>query len=124
MPSLNKLTLIGHVGKDPDVRRTPDGKPVANFMIATTETWRDKASGERKEATEWHRVVVMNDAITAIVEKYVRKGTLLYIEGRLQTRRWEKDGAERFTTEVVLQGFNATLTMLSKAEPADATDSA
>ncbi len=124
MASLNKVCLIGNVGKDPDVRRTADGRPVANFSLATTESWRDKTSGERKELTEWHRIVVLNDAIAAIVETYVKKGATLYLEGRLQTRKWEKDGVERYSTEVVLQGFHATLTMLDrKADAPDAPKS-
>jgi single-strand DNA-binding protein len=124
MASLNKVCLIGNVGKDPDVRRTADGRPIANFSLATTESWRDKVSGERKELTEWHRVVVLNDAIAAIVEKYVKKGATLYLEGRLQTRKWEKEGVERYSTEVVLQGFNATLNMLDrKADAPDAPKS-
>jgi single-strand DNA-binding protein len=114
MPSLNQVQLIGNVGKDPEIRRTQDGRVIANLSVATTETWRDKTSGERKEQTEWHRVVVLNDNLAGIVEKFLTKGALIYVQGRLQTRKWEKDGVERYTTEIVLQGLNATLTMLDK----------
>jgi single-strand DNA-binding protein len=111
--SVNKVILVGNVGKDPEIRRTQDGRPIANLSLATSETWRDKNSGERKEKTEWHRVVVFNEGLCKVVEQYVKKGAKLYIEGQLQTRKWQdKDGAEKYSTEVVLQGFNATLTML------------
>ena len=111
--SLNKVMLIGHVGKDPDIRRTQDGRPIAAFSVATSEHWRDKQTGDRKEKTEWHRVVVMNDGLAKIVEQYVKSGSKLYVEGALQTRKWQdKDGAERSTTEIVISGFTGTLTML------------
>jgi single-strand DNA-binding protein len=110
--SLNKVMLIGNVGKDPEIRRTQDGRPIASLSLATSESWRDKQTGEKRERTEWHRIVVMNDGLAKLVEQYVKKGAKLYIEGHLQTRKWEHDGVERYTTEVVLQGFNATLTML------------
>jgi single-strand DNA-binding protein len=118
--SLNKVMLIGHVGKDPDIRRTRDGRPIAAFSVATSEHWRDKQTGERKEKTEWHRVVVMNDGLAKIVEQYVRIGAKLYVEGALQTRKWEdKDGAERTTTEIVISGFTGTLTMLDGKPASD-----
>ena len=118
--SVNKCILVGNVGKDPEIRRTQDGRPIANLSIATSESWRDKNSGERKEKTEWHRVVVFNEGLCKVVEQYVRKGAKLYIEGALQTRKWtDKDGVEKYSTEVVLQGYGSTLTMLdgpAKAE--------
>jgi single-strand DNA-binding protein len=111
--SVNKVILIGNVGKDPEMRRTQSGAPIANLSIATSETWRDKASGERKEKTEWHRVVIFNEGICKVVEQYVKKGAKVYIEGALQTRKWtDKDGVEKYSTEIVLQGFNSQLTML------------
>jgi single-strand DNA-binding protein len=110
--SVNKVILIGNVGKDPEIRRTQDGKPIANLSIATSESWRDKATGERKEKTEWHRVVVFSEPLCKVVEQYVKKGSKLYVEGSLQTRKWQKDGVDRYSTEVVLQGFNSVLTML------------
>lgn len=114
--SVNKVILVGNVGKDPEIRRTQDGRAIANLSLATSETWRDKATGERKEKTEWHRVVVFNDNLCKVVEQYVRKGSKLYIEGQLQTRKWtDQSGAEKYSTEVVLQGFNGTLTMLDGA---------
>ncbi len=111
--SVNKVILVGNVGKDPEIRRTQDGRPIANLSLATSESWRDKATGERKEKTEWHRVVVFSEPLCKVVEQYVRKGSKLYIEGQLQTRKWtDQSGAEKYSTEVVLQGFNGTLTML------------
>jgi single-strand DNA-binding protein len=111
--SVNKVILVGNLGKDPEMRRTQDGRPIANFSLATSETWRDKNTGERKEKTEWHRVVVFNEGLCKVVEQYVKKGSKLYIEGALQTRKWtDKDGVEKYSTEVVLQGFNSVLTML------------
>ncbi|MBO3760313.1 single-stranded DNA-binding protein [Ciceribacter sp. L1K23] len=111
--SVNKVILIGNVGADPEIRRTQDGRPIANLRIATSESWRDRNSGERKEKTEWHNVVVFNEGLCKVVEQYVKKGAKLYIEGALQTRKWQdQSGQDRYTTEVVLQGFNSTLTML------------
>ncbi len=111
--SVNKVILIGNVGRDPEIRSTNDGTRIANFTLATSENWRDKASGERRERTEWHRVVIFNDRLTDVVEKYVKKGAKLYIEGALQTRKWtDKEGQERYTTEVVLQRFRGELVML------------
>ena len=111
--SVNKVILIGNVGADPEIRRTQDGRPIANLRIATSETWRDRNSGERREKTEWHTVVVFNEGLCKVVEQYVKKGAKLYIEGQLQTRKWQdQQGQERYSTEVVLQGFNSVLTML------------
>ena len=111
--SINKVILIGNLGADPEIKRTQDGRPIANLRIATSENWRDKATGERKEKTEWHRVVIFNEGLCRIAEQYLRKGAKVYIEGQLQTRKWtDQSGAERYSTEVVLQGFNSQLTML------------
>ena len=111
--SVNKVILIGNLGKDPEIRRTQDGRPIANLRIATTETWRDKTTGERREKTEWHSVVVFNEGLCRVVEQYLKKGAKVYIEGSLQTRKWQgQDGQDRYSTEVVLQGFNSVLTML------------
>lgn len=111
--SVNKVILIGNLGADPEVRSMQDGRPVCNLRVATTDTWRDKATGERRERTEWHRVVIFNEGLCRIAEQYLRKGSKVYIEGQLQTRKWEdQSGQERYTTEVVLQGFNSALTML------------
>ena len=110
--SVNKVILVGNLGRDPEIRFAQNGNKIANFSIATSESWRDKSSGERKEKTEWHRIVVFTEGLANIVEKYLKKGSKVYIEGALQTRKWEKDGVERYSTEIVLQGFNSTLTML------------
>ena len=111
--SVNKVILVGNVGADPEIRRTQDGRPIANLRIATSESWRDRNSGERREKTEWHTVVVFNEGLCKVVEQYVKKGAKLYIEGALQTRKWQdQNGADRYSTEIVLQGFNSTLTML------------
>ena len=111
--SVNKVILIGNLGADPEIRRTQDGRPIANLRVATSESWRDKATGERKEKTEWHRVVIFNEGLCKIVEQYLKKGSKVYLEGALQTRKWtDKEGHERYSTEVVLQGFNSQLTML------------
>jgi len=111
--SVNKVILIGNVGADPEIRRTQDGRPIANLRIATSESWRDRNSGERREKTEWHNVVVFSEPLCKVIEQYVKKGAKLYIEGALQTRKWQdQTGNDRYTTEIVLQGFNSTLTML------------
>ncbi len=111
--SVNKVILIGNLGKDPEIRSTQDGREIAHFTIATSDTWRDKNTGERRERTEWHRVVVFNDGLVKVIKNYLHKGSKVYIEGALQTRKWEdQSGQERYTTEVVLQGFNGNLTML------------
>jgi len=111
--SVNKVILIGNLGADPEIRRTQSGTPIANLKVATSETWRDKATGERKEKTEWHRVVIFNEGLCKVAEQYLKKGAKVYIEGALQTRKWtDQSGVEKYSTEVVLQGFNSTLTML------------
>jgi len=111
--SVNKVILVGNLGKDPEIRRTQDGRPIANLSVATSESWRDKATGERKEKTEWHRVVIFSEGLAKIAEQYLKKGSKVYLEGALQTRKWtDKDGHDKYSTEVVLQGFNSTLTML------------
>ena len=111
--SVNKVILVGNLGKDPEVRRMTSGDPVVTLSIATSETWRDKASGEKKEKTEWHRVVIFNKNLADVAEKYLKKGAKVYVEGQLQTRKWtDKDGAEKYSTEVVLQNFRGELTML------------
>ena len=111
--SVNKVILVGNLGRDPEIRRTQDGRPIANLSIATSESWRDKNTGERKEKTEWHRVVIFNEGLCKVVEQYLKKGAKVYIEGQLQTRKYQdKDGHEKYSTELVLQGFNSQLTML------------
>ena len=111
--SVNKVILIGNLGRDPEMRRTQDGRAIGNFSIATSESWRDKNTGERREKTEWHRIVCFSEGLNRIIEQYVKKGSKVYIEGQLQTRKWQdQSGVEKYTTEVVLQGFNATLTLL------------
>jgi len=111
--SVNKVILIGNLGADPEIRRTQDGRPIANLRVATSENWRDKATGEKRERTEWHRVVIFNDNLCRVAEQYLKKGSKVYLEGQLQTRKWtDKDNIERYSTEVVLQGFNSALTML------------
>jgi len=111
--SVNKVTLIGNLGRDPEVRRLNSGEPVVNLRIATSETWRDKASGERKERTEWHNVVIFNEQLAKVAEQYLKKGSKVYIEGSLQTRKWtDQQGVEKYTTEVVLQRYRGELTML------------
>ena len=114
--SVNKVILVGNLGKDPEIRRTQDGRPIANLSVATSENWRDKATGERKEKTEWHRVVIFNEGLCKIAEQYLKKGAKVYLEGALQTRKWQdQSGQDRYSTEVVLQGFNSQLTMLDRA---------
>src|ERR1700748_762483 len=111
--SVNKGILVGNLGKHPEGRRITSGEPIVNLSIATSETWRDKSSGERKEKTEWHRVVIFNKNLAEVAEKYLKKGSKVYVEGSLQTRKWtDKDGAEKYSTEVVLQNFRGELTML------------
>ncbi len=114
--SVNKVILVGNLGKDPEMRRTQDGRPIANLRVATSESWRDKATGEKREKTEWHSVVIFNENLCKVAEQYLRKGSKVYIEGQLQTRKWQgQDGQDRYSTEVVLQGFNGQLTMLDGA---------
>jgi single-strand DNA-binding protein len=111
--SVNKVILVGNLGADPEVRRMQDGRPVVNLRLATSENWRDKTSGERRERTEWHRVVIFNEGLAKVAENYLRKGSKVYVEGQLQTRKWQdQSGQDRYSTEVVLQGFNGSLTML------------
>lgn len=111
--SVNKVILIGNLGADPEIRSTQNGKPVANLRVATSESWRDKTSGERRERTEWHRVVIFSEGLCRIAEQYLKKGSKVYLEGQLQTRKWQDDsGNDRYSTEVVLQNFGGTLTML------------
>jgi single-strand DNA-binding protein len=111
--SINKVILVGNVGGDPEIRSTADGREIANFSLATSESWKDKNSGEKKEKTEWHRVVVFSSGLAGIVKNYVKKGSKLYIEGSLQTRKWtDNNGVEKYTTEIVLQNFNSTLQIL------------
>jgi single-strand DNA-binding protein len=111
--SVNKVILVGNLGKEPEVRRMTSGDPVVNLSVATSESWRDKASGERKEKTEWHRVVIFNKNLAEVAEKYLHKGSKVYLEGSLQTRKWtDKDGQEKYSTEIVLQNFRGELTML------------
>lgn len=112
---LNKVTLIGNLGRDPETRYTQSGDPIVNLAVATTEKWTDKASGERKEKTEWNRVVIFNPRLAAVAEKHLRKGSKVYLEGQLQTRKWtDKSGTEKYTTEVVLQKFRGELVLLDK----------
>ena len=111
--SINKVILVGNLGRDPEVRQTQDGSPIVQLSVATSETWRDKTSGERRERTEWHRVVIFNERLGDVAQRYLRKGSKVYLEGQLQTRKWtDKDGHERYTTEVVLQRYRGELTML------------
>lgn len=110
---LNKVMLIGNVGRDPEMRKTQDGRPIANFSVATSESWRDKSSGERKEVTDWHNVVCFNEKLCDVIEKYVKKGSKIYVEGAQKTRKWQdQTGQDRYSTEVVLQGFNGTIVLL------------
>jgi len=111
--SLNKVTLIGNLGRDPEIRTTNDGREIANFSIATSESWKDKVTGERKDKTEWHRVVCFSEGLVRVIKSYVKKSTKLYIEGQLQTRKWvDNENQEKYTTEIVLQNFNSTLILL------------
>jgi single-strand DNA-binding protein len=119
--SVNKVILIGNLGADPEIRRTQDGRPVANLRLATSESWRDKTTGERREKTEWHRVVIFNENLCRIAEQYLKKGSKVYLEGALQTRKWQdQSGQDRYSTEVVLQGFRGELTLLDRAGGAGA----
>jgi single-strand DNA-binding protein len=111
--SVNKVILVGNLGRDPEVRQTQDGKPIVNMSVATSESWRDRSTGERRERTEWHRVVIFNEHLADVAQKYLRKGSKVYIEGQLQTRKWtDQEGRDRYSTEVVLQPFRSELTML------------
>lgn len=111
--SVNKVILVGNLGRDPEIRTTQDGREIANISVATSESWKDRSTGERREKTEWHRVVIFNDNLVNIVKNYLKKGSKVYLEGQLQTRKWQdQSGQEKYSTEVVLQGFNGVLTML------------
>jgi len=113
--SINKVILVGNLGKDPEIRRTQDGRPIANLRIATSESWRDKATGEKRERTEWHSVVIFSEGLCRVAEQYLRKGSRVYLEGQLQTRKWQtQDGQERYSTEVVLQNFNSQMVLLDR----------
>jgi single-strand DNA-binding protein len=110
---LNKVTLIGHLGADPDVRATQDGRKIVNLRLATSESWKDKATGEKREKTEWHSVVIFSEGLARVASEYLKKGSKVYIEGQLQTRKWQdRDGHDRYTTEIVLQNFNGSLILL------------
>ena len=113
--SVNKVILVGNLGADPEIRRTQDGRPIANLRVATTDSWRDKVTGERKERTEWHRVVIFSEGLCKVAEQYLKKGARIYVEGSLQTRKWQdQQGQDRYSTEIVLQNFNGTLVMLDR----------
>ncbi len=115
--SINKVILVGNLGADPEIRQTKDGRPIANLSIATGESWKDKNTGERREKTEWHRVVIFSEGLAKIAEQYLRKGSKVYIEGQLQTRKWQdQNGQDKYTTEVVLQGYSSNLTMLDSRQ--------
>ena len=115
--SINKVILVGNLGADPEIRQTKDGRPIANLSVATGESWKDKNTGERREKTEWHRVVIFNEGLANIAEQYLRKGSKVYLEGQLQTRKWQdQNGQDKYTTEVVLQGYNGNLTMLDSRQ--------
>jgi single-strand DNA-binding protein len=114
--SVSKTILVGRLGKDPETRTFQDGGKVVNFSLATSESWKDKASGERKERTEWHNIAIFNEALTEVAERYLTKGALVYLEGQNETRIWEKDGQRHYTTEVVLRPFNSALQMLESKE--------
>jgi len=119
--SINKVTLIGHLGKDPESRTFQNGGKVVNFSIATSETWKDKTSGERKEKTEWHNISVLNDGLAGVAERYLKKGSKVYVEGAMKTRKWQdQSGQDKYSTEVVLQGFNSVLVMLDGANGGNA----
>ena len=111
--SINKVILVGNLGADPEIRQTKDGKSIASLSVATSESWKDRNTGERREKTEWHRVVIFNEGLARVAEQYLKKGSKVYVEGQLQTRKWQdQNGQDRYSTEVVLQGFNSNLTML------------
>ncbi|HQT64400.1 MAG: single-stranded DNA-binding protein [Acidocella sp. 20-57-95] len=121
--SVNKVTLVGNLGKDPETRNMPSGGKVVSFSVATSESWNDKASGERKELTEWHKIVIMNERLADVAEKYLRKGSKVYLEGKLQTRKWtDQSGQEKYTTEVMLGRFGGELVMLDRAQGGGSED--
>ena len=117
--SLNKVQLIGRLGADPDIKQMVNGKSVARLSLATSQSWKDRNSGEKKEKTEWHRIVVFNEGLVNVVQQYLKKGAQIYIEGQLSTRKWkdEQSGQDKYSTEIVLQGYNSTLTMLGGSNP-------
>ena len=118
--SVNKVILLGNIGKDPEIRSMQSGSKMASFSLATSKRWKDKASQEQKEKTSWHNIVVFGDGLVDIIEKYVKKGSKIYVEGELQTRKWQdKDGNDRYTTEVILQGYNSNLTLLDSRNPSN-----
>jgi single-strand DNA-binding protein len=118
--SVNKVILVGNLGADPDVKRTQDGRPIVNLSIATSESWRDKNTGERKDKSEWHRVVIFSEGLCKVAENYLKKGSKVYLEGALATRKWQdQQGQDKYSTEIVLQGFNSTLTMLDGKDNRD-----
>jgi single-strand DNA-binding protein len=122
--SLNKVSLIGNLGQDPEIRATQDGREIANFSLATTESWKDKNTGERQSKTEWHRIVVFSQGLVGVIKNYVKKGSKLYIEGALQTRKWtDKSGIEKYTTEIVLQNYNSNLQILNSRNSQDSDQS-
>ncbi len=122
--SVNKVILVGNLGRDPDVRHTNDGKPIVHLAVATSESWRDRNSGERQERTEWHRVVIFAEGLGKVAQQYLRKGSKVYLEGQLQTRKWtDQQGAERYMTEVVLRGYNSSLQMLDRRDGGGASSS-
>lgn len=121
--SVNKVILVGNLGRDPEVRRLSNGEPVVNLNIATSESWKDKASGERKEKTEWHRVVIFNENLARVAEQYLKKGSKVYLEGQLQTRKWtDQSGAEKYSTEIVLQKFKGELTIIDGGNSSSSND--
>lgn len=122
MASLNKVMLIGNLGKDPEIRSMQDGREIANLTLATSESWKDKNTGERKEKSEWHKIVIFNSNLVTVAKNYLKKGSKVYIEGSLQTRKWtDKDGADKYSTEIVLQNFGGTIVMLDGKKAADDT---
>lgn len=122
--SLNKVTLIGHLGQDPDVRKMQSGDEVASFSLATSDSWTDKATGEKKERTQWHKVAIFNPGLVKVVKSYVSKGSKIYVEGALETRKWEKDGQDHYATEVVLRPFNGEIIMLDSKGGSSSSDNA
>ena len=121
--SLNKVLLIGHLGADPEIKQMVNGKSVARLSLATSQTWKDKSSGERKEKTEWHRVVIFNEGLVGVVQQYVKKGSQVYIEGQIQTTKYtDNNGQEKFSTQIILQGYNSTLTMLGASNSNNKVD--
>jgi len=123
--SINKVILVGNLGADPEIKHTQDGRPIANLRIATSENWRDKNTGERREKTEWHRVVIFSEGLCRVAEQYLKKGSKVYLEGQLQTRKWQdQSGQDKYSTEVVLQGFGGTLVMLDSRQGGGMSDNA